>query len=270
MKLYVQTDMEGVAGIVNVDDYLDSSGRYHEKGKRLVTEEVNAAVRGFIEGGLDDVVVADGHGSGAIDIELLDPRVRLMRGWPTGWPLLIDESYDALAFVGQHAKAGTEFAHIPHTQWFGYIDLSINGISIGEYGQMVLCANELDIPIIFASGDAAFCREVKELTPWAESVAGKEGTTPGKGDELERHAYGRSHETAIHRHPEVVREELAKVALKAARRFASDPGSFGRVDIQPPYKAVARFRQVGEKEPHTVEREHPSSIAEVLNALRSG
>ncbi len=267
MKLYVQTDMEGVAGVINVDDYLSPSGRYHEKGKRLVTEEVNAAVRGFIEGGFDDIVVADGHGSGAIDIELLDSRVRLMRGWPTGWPLLLNRSYDALAFVGQHAKACTELAHIPHTQWFGYVDLSINGISIGEYGQMVLCANELDIPLIFGSGDAAFCREAKALTPWAETVAGKEGTAPGRGEELEKDAYGRSHEAAIHRHPEVVREEIRKAALRAAQRFMSDPGSFGRVDIRPPYKAVARFRQVGEKKPHTVQREHPSSIAELMNSL---
>lgn len=267
MKLYVQTDMEGVAGVISVDDYIHPSGRYYDAGKRLLTEEVNAAVRGFVEGGFDDITVADAHGSGAINIELLDPRVQLMRGWPTGWPCLLDESFDALAFVGQHAKAGTENAHIPHTQWFGIVDLSINGISIGEYGQHVFCAQELGVPTIFASGDAALCREAGELTPSVETVVGKQGTAPGRGDELERDAYGHSHEAAIHRHPSVVREELQRTALRAARRFRDEPDSFGRVEIQPPYKLVVRYRQVGDNPPHTVERTHPDSIAALMNSL---
>lgn len=267
MKIYVQTDLEGVAGVINVTDYLAPAGRYYEKAKRLLTEEVNGAVRGFAEGGFDGIVAADGHGAGAVDIELLDSRARLMRGWPTGWPLLLDGSYDALAFVGQHAKAGTEYAHIPHTQWWNYLDLTINGISVGEYGQLVLCANELGIPVIFASGDAAFCREAKELTPWVETVVGKVGTTPGSGDELDADAYGHSHETAVHWHPKLVRRRIEEAALKVASRFHEDPSQFGRIDIEPPYKLVARFRKHGDAEPHEVEREHPSSIAELMDML---
>jgi D-aminopeptidase len=268
MKLYVMTDLEGVAGVINVADYLGPTGRYHEVGKRLLTAEVNAAVRGFIAGGFDDIVVADGHGSGAVNIELLDPRARLMRGWPTGWPLLIDKSYDALAFVGQHAKAGTELAHIPHTQWFGIIDMSLNGLSIGEYGQMVLCAGELDIPVIFGSGDAAFCREVAALTPWVLTVESKKGTAPGRGDELAADAYGRSHEGAIHRHPSAVCAEIETTARSAAERFRENPRRCGRVAVQPPYKVVIRYRQVEDKPPKTVEHVHPDSIAEAFNARK--
>ena len=268
MKIYVMTDMEGVAGVMNVDDFIYATGRYHEKAKRLVTEEVNAAVRGFAGGGFDDIVVADGHGPGAIDIELLDTRARLMRGWPTGWPLLLDKSYHAVAFVGQHAKACTPCAHIPHTQSSHYIDLSINGVSIGEYGQFVLCANDLDIPVIFASGDAAFCKEAKELTPWVETVAGKEGTAPGTGEELDTEAYAHSHEAAIHVHPEVVRQTIEETALKAARRFTREPGGFGRAPVKPPYELTARFRGEKGAAPRHVERRHPSSIAQLFNDLR--
>jgi len=267
MKVYVQTDLEGVAGVINVDDYLAPSGRYYDKARRLLTEEVNAAVRGFVRGGFDAIVVADGHGQGGIDMEILDSRARLMRGWPTGWPLLLDRSYDALAFVGQHAKAGTEHAHIPHTQWWNYIDLSINGMSIGEYGQLVLCANELDIPVIFAAGDAAFCREAKGLAPWIETVAGKDGTAPGSGDELDSEAYSHSHEAAIHLHPEVVRRAIEEAAFEVARRFVADLASFGRVAVEPPYRLVARFRKHGDRPPDEVQREHPSSIIQLLNML---
>ena len=37
------TDMEGVAGILNFQDWAFNDGRYYDKGKRLLTEEVNAA-----------------------------------------------------------------------------------------------------------------------------------------------------------------------------------------------------------------------------------
>ncbi len=267
MKLYVQTDMEGVSGVIAVDDYIYATGRYYEKCKRLATEEVNAAVRGFAAGGFDDIVVADGHGSGALDIELIDPRARLMRGWPTRWPLLLDKSYDALAFVGQHAKACTPYGHIPHTQSFQYVDLSVNGISIGEYGQLVLCANELDIPVIFASGDAALCKEAKELTPWVETVAGKEGTAPGTGENLDSEAYGHSHETAIHVHPTLVRRMIEDGALKAAKRFAEGPKSFGRVAIKAPYELVALFRRGPGAAPRRVECKDPSSVIRLLNMV---
>lgn len=45
MKIMIMTDMEGVAGILNHDDWVQPSGRFYEKGIRLLTGEVNAAVR---------------------------------------------------------------------------------------------------------------------------------------------------------------------------------------------------------------------------------
>ena len=71
MKIMIMTDMEGCAGILNHDDWVMPEGRYYEKGKRLLTEEVNAALAGFFEAGAGEVVVVDGHGYGGIDPELL-------------------------------------------------------------------------------------------------------------------------------------------------------------------------------------------------------
>ena len=118
MKLYLMTDLEGVAGVMNFEDWCTPGTRYYELAKEFLTLEVNAAVEGFFEGGATEITVADGHGPGAISPKLLDRRVELMRGWPTGWPALLDDSCDAVAWVGQHAKAGTEYAHLAHTQSF--------------------------------------------------------------------------------------------------------------------------------------------------------
>ena len=127
MKIMIMTDMEGCAGILNHDDWVTPEGRYYEKGQRFLTGEVNAAVAGFFEAGATEVVIIDGHGYGGIDPELLDERASLSRGAPKPvWPWGLDKTFAGMAFVGQHAKAGTPYSHITHTGWFNCIDTTVN------------------------------------------------------------------------------------------------------------------------------------------------
>lgn len=265
MKIYLMTDMEGVAGVRDFENWTGPQGRYYDVGQKLLTLEVNAAIEGFFAGGATEVMVADGHGSGAINIELLDPRAQLMRGWPTGWPFLLDEQgYDAVAWVGQHAKAGTEYAHLAHTQSCGYLDLSVNGVSIGEFGQFALCASELGIRAIFGSGDKAFAAEAQALVPGIETVWVKRGTTPGRGDDLTREQYCRRNSAAIHLHPEKARELIRAGAERAVRRAQQE--DFGLIRLQPPFVRVTRFRPEQAGEPIRVSREtHPTSVIGVMN-----
>ena len=74
MKLFIMTDMEGIAGVMNVDEYLAPDARYYETARRLLTQSVNAAVAGFADHGFDEILVADAHGWGAINLELLDEQ----------------------------------------------------------------------------------------------------------------------------------------------------------------------------------------------------
>ena len=115
MKMMIMTDMEGVAGILNHDDWVLPAGRCYRQGLRLLTEEVNAVVDGFWAGGAREIVVFDGHGVGGID-PMLDERAQLVAGaLGLGWPWVLDASYAGLAFVGQHAKAHSIFAYHAHT-----------------------------------------------------------------------------------------------------------------------------------------------------------
>ena len=187
-----------------------------------------------------------------------------MRGCLGGWPGLLDKSYDAVAWVGQHAKAGTEYAHLPHTQDFNYLDLSINGISIGEFGQLAMCASELEIPAIFASGDEAFTKEAKVLIPTIEVVSVKKGTTPGKGDELPKQAYSQRNLSAIHLHPVKARELIREGALKAITRKKKGEVR-GVIDLKPPFERITLFRSDANA-PKTISREnHPKSVSALLN-----
>jgi D-amino peptidase len=266
-KLYIMTDLEGVAGVMNGADWLYPTSRYYETARKFLTEEVNAAVRGFFDAGFTEIVVADGHGAGAINIDLLNPRAKLMRGWPAGRPYTfgMDRSYNAIAYVGQHAKAGTEYSHITHTGWFNCLDMSINGVSIGEYGQGALCAGELDIPVIFAAGEKAFIDEVKMLTPHVITAAVKEGTIPGSGNELTGEQYEVFHEGAIHLSPIKAREIIYAQARVAGELFHKEPAKFVPLKLSPPYKLIQRFRPYKGESAKTLVREHPTSVIDLLN-----
>lgn len=263
MRIYLMTDMEGVAGLLNHDDWCLHQSRYYDLGRELLTQEVNAAVEGFFAGGASEILVADGHGAGGINPLLLDSRVELLRGFGMGFPFLLDQGYDAIAWVGQHAKAGTPYAHIAHTQWFNYIDVDVNGISIGEFGQMVLCAAELSIPCIFLSGDQAACAEAQQLAPGIETVSVKRGTTAGSGDDLDTRAYMQRNLGAIHIHPERARELIAAGALRAMRNWATRRPMAQLPSA--PYTCTVRFRADGDKPAWRAVNQHPTSVRALMN-----
>ncbi|MDP8218039.1 MAG: M55 family metallopeptidase [Candidatus Theseobacter exili] len=263
MKIYIMTDLEGVAGVLDFDNWCSPDSRYYELAKEFLTLEVNAAVDGFLKGGATEIIVADGHGPGGINPKLLDQRAKLMRGWPTVWPLLLDKTYDFVACVGQHAKAGTEYAHIAHTQDSGYLDLSINGISIGEFGQFAMCASELEIRSIFASGDEALIKEAKTLVPGIETVAVKKGTTPGKGEECTKHTYIRRNNAAIHIHPIKARQLIKEGAFKAIQRAHKE--DFGIIPLKSPFERVAIFRADNDNPKRIAREKHSTSVSALLN-----
>jgi D-amino peptidase len=267
MKILLSTDMEGCAGILNHDDWVIPQGRFYLQGRRILTEETNAAVAGFFEAGATAVTVIDGHGAGGIDPELLDERAELCRGpHPLGYLGELDGSYAALAFVGQHAKAGTPRSHITHTGWFNWIDESINGISVGEYGQSALVAMELGVPTIFAAGEEALAKEAQALTPGVVTVAVKRGLQDDDGMiGLDTDGYRAAKLGAVHLAPARARQLIRQGACQAIRQLNRDPGSFGYPAIKPPYVRLARFRRKGDAPGFTARDTHPSSLRALVN-----
>lgn len=270
MKIYVMTDMEGVAGVMDHDNWCQPAergypGRYYDLGREFLTQEVNAAVDGFFAGGASEVVVLDGHGAGGINPNLLDERAQLIRG-ASGWPEELDASYHGVAYIGQHAKAGTVGAHLAHTQWFNYLDQQINGISIGEFGEFAFCASEIQVSVFFGSGDEAFCREAAALVPGITTVAVKRGLTQDDGHDLDTKAYMRHNLGAIHRQPRAARRLIREGALAAMRTLREAPKGYGLLPVQPPYERVTLFRPDEPGQPRRMDRAtHPSSVIAALS-----
>lgn len=180
MKVFVMTDLEGVAGVVSFETQTYPTGKYYEASKRLLTAEVNAAVDAMVEQGVDDILIVDGHGPGGIYYPDLHEAAKLLHGRPHGTrdvtePIVAE--YDVLMMIGQHAMAGGAAGNLNHSQSSLTIEyIKLNGRPIGEIGQVALYSGALGQPLVFLSGDEAACREAEELAPGVTTAAVKVGT----------------------------------------------------------------------------------------------
>lgn len=221
MKIYMMTDLEGVSGVVDFENRIDDSRENQRKRaimRRLLTGEVNAAIAGLFEGGATEVVVNDGHGSGyTIDFEQIDARVTVVHGTHRPfWLPELDDSFAAVAFVGAHARAGTPAAVLYHTQSKDVKRTTVNGLEVGELGQVALIAGHFNVPMTLVTGDAAACAEASALIPGIGTVAVKRG--------LSRYA-------AVAIPPERARAMIRKGACAAMALTKS----IAPLRLQPPY-----------------------------------
>lgn len=180
LKVFMTTDLEGVDGIFDFRLQTDpqQSLRWEESHK-LLTDEVNAAVKGLYEGGATGVFVYDGHDSGrSLSVLDIEPRARLLEGRPISPTAELDASFSAFVFIGQHAMAGAEKGVLTHTESAeGIENVWVNGRPTGEIGFFVMMAGQLGVPAIMLSGDTAACREFHELVPEAECAEVKTGVS---------------------------------------------------------------------------------------------
>ena len=114
MKLYIEADMEGATGITHADQLLESGGQRYWKGCKLLTDDLNAVIKGAVSEGVTEVIVSEGHANMRnILVEDLHPAARVIRG-PAKWkskPLCqvaaLPGDADLGMFVGFHTRAGT-------------------------------------------------------------------------------------------------------------------------------------------------------------------
>ena len=170
MKVFVIGDMEGVAGIVKWEQTTGGEPLY-EEGRRLYTEELNAAVRGARAAGATEVVVMDCHGAGggwtfnSLLPEALDPGCEwvVQNHW-TEYTEFLEQGCDAALFVGMHAMAGTADGVLNHTvSGRAWQDLRFNGTLVGETGINAALCGHWGCPVLLVTGDEAVCREARAL-----------------------------------------------------------------------------------------------------------
>jgi len=177
LKVFISVDMEGVTGLINWDE-TGQGGADYPLFRRIMTEEANAAIAGALEAGATEIVVRDAHDSARnILPDLLRPEARLIREWngPLSMMEGIDKTFDAVVFIGNHARAGTPDAVLKHTMSLGLFDVILNGVRLPEAAWNAAIAGYFDVPAVFLSGDSAICRQIQEIIGPIETVAVKDG-----------------------------------------------------------------------------------------------
>jgi D-amino peptidase len=176
MKILIAADMEGITGVTNWDQ-VDPNHAEYPRFRRLMTSDINAAVRGGCEAGANEILITDGHDRGTnILLEELDPRARLISGdySPLAMVQGIDQGIDGLIFVGYHARAGSHNAILDHT-WSSrrVANLWLNDILVGEYGLNAAVAGHFNVPVLMLTGDQTACAQASELLGSIETVVVK-------------------------------------------------------------------------------------------------
>ncbi|MCX4723917.1 M55 family metallopeptidase [Streptomyces sp. NPDC090052] len=208
MQVYISADMEGVTGLVGAQD-VQIGGQDYQHGRVMMTEDVNAAVRGALAAGATRVLVNDAHGSMRnLLVDQMHPEAELVRGKPKRMGMLegLDGDFDAVLCVGYHSRAGA-LGVLSHSYMGHEIeDMWLDDRPMGEIGFAHATAAALGVPVAMLSGDDAACDEV---TAWDAQVV----TAPVK--------YARDRFSARMRPATEARKAIEEAATEGVRRAGS-------------------------------------------------
>jgi D-amino peptidase len=165
LKVYISADMEGVVGVVT-GDHLGPAGFEYQKAREWLTEEVNSAINAAKAAGATEIVVSDSHGNGEnILMDRLPSDVKLVRSWPRPLMMMqgIDESFDAVLFIGYHASTTNPSGVRAHTMSSGTLTaVRLNGVAVPEAVINAAIAGHFGVPVVMISGDNVIIEEATE------------------------------------------------------------------------------------------------------------
>jgi D-amino peptidase len=165
-KVYISVDMEGIWGVVHADQTSAAGGGYAD-ARRWMVGDVNAVIAGLREAGAGEIVVNDSHGGMKnIVADTLDPTAALITGTPKPLSMMegIDNTFDAVIFVGYHARAGSFPGVLDHTISSATVHaVKINGRELPEMGLNAAIAGAFKVPVIMLTGDQTTCGQAREL-----------------------------------------------------------------------------------------------------------
>jgi D-amino peptidase len=179
-KVFISADMEGISGI-SAADQLSATGAEYNRSRKMMADDVNAAIRGARRAGATEIVVNDSHGTMRnLRLEDLDDQVRLISHSfkRSGMMEGLDESFDAVIFIGYHAKAGNPTGLFAHTGSGVVRNVRVNGQSLGEGGLNTMVAASYGVPVALVTGDDVAVKQVAEVATSAKTVAVKRAINP--------------------------------------------------------------------------------------------
>jgi D-amino peptidase len=208
MKIFISSDMEGTAGVVDWSQCMAGQPEY-EHYRALLQNEVNAAIEGAMVSGADEFVVNDSHSK----MQNLRPdglagRARYLSGRHKPMYMMqgLDDSFDAIFFVSYHGSMSSP-APLSHTYNPRAIaEVSLNGTVVGESGINSLVALGHRVPIVLVTGDDVTATEAAKINPGIRTAVVKTALTRFAADSM---------------HPAEACELIRDNAAQAVRELAS-------------------------------------------------
>jgi len=208
VKVFLSTDMEGTAGVVDWSQ-CRGPGQEYEYYRGQLQAEVNAAIDGALAAGATEFLVNDSHSTMQnLRPDELHGRASYLSGKHKPMYMMegLDDSFDAAFFISYHGSAGATSSVLHHTYNPRAIaEVRLNGAIAGESGVNALVALAHGVPVVLISGDRVTIDEARPFCPGIESVVVKESV---------------SHNAALSVHPEVARELIRDGAQRALDRVA--------------------------------------------------
>ena len=180
MKVFLSSDMEGTAGVVDWSQCLGPGPEY-QYYRRLLQDEVNAAIEGALSAGATEFLVNDSHSTmqnlrpdellgGARYLSGKHKPLYMMQG--------LDASFDAVFFVSYHGSMASEASTLSHTYNPRAIArVLLNGIEVGESGINALVAQGHGVPVVLVTGDDTTAEEAQRVCPGIQTAVVKHSVT---------------------------------------------------------------------------------------------
>ena len=179
MKLYISSDMEGVAGVTSWQQ-VDARTPHPEYQiyRRYYTQEVAAAVRGAQQSGATDITINDSHGPMRNFVfEELPRDVRVIFGNRKPYSMVqdCDGSYAGAFFIGYHGGIGDADAVLCHTYTPSVIyEARLNGIACSEATINAAVLGYYGVPLLYVTGDRTTVEGVQSQMPWVQGTIVKD------------------------------------------------------------------------------------------------
>lgn len=179
MRLYVSSDMEGVAGITSWHQ-VDARTPHPEYAvfRRYYTQEVRAACDGARAAGATEILVNDSHGpmhNLLFDDLPSDVRVIFGNRKPESMVQGSDGGFDGAFFIGYHGGIGETDAVLCHTYSPGIVyEVRLNGTPCSEATLNAGLLGHFGVPLLMASGDRTTVEGIRAQMPWVRGAIVKE------------------------------------------------------------------------------------------------
>jgi D-amino peptidase len=187
MKIYISSDMEGTAGVVDWSQCV-AGGVGYEYYRGLLQNEVNASITGAMAAGGSEFLVNDSHSSMQnLHPDKLEGHARYLSGRYKPMYMMegLNSSYDAIFFVSYHGSMSSNASILSHTYNPRAIaDIQLNGEIVSEAGLNALVAQAYGVPIALVTGDETTAAETAMWAPGVSSAVVKKSVSRLAADNM--------------------------------------------------------------------------------------